>query len=227
MGKVITIDGPAGAGKSTASKLLASRLSYCYLDTGALYRTIAYKAIREGIALDDEEALSLLSRNINIILKSHDGRTRIFLDGEEMTDGIRTEEVSMASSVISARQCVRDALLTLQREAGVQGRIVAEGRDMGTVVFPDADYKFYLDASLTARARRRYDEIIARIGHADYEKIEKEIIIRDAQDKERALSPLMPAVDAIIIDSTDMTVQEVVDTLLRFIRQAQGCQPDG
>lgn len=227
MANIITIDGPAGAGKSTVSKIVASRLSYQYLDTGALYRTIAYKALRENVSLDDENALSLLSRNITIILKNNDGRSGIFLDGEEMTDGIRAEEVSMAASFISARPCVRDALLSIQREAGARGRIVAEGRDMGTVVFPGADYKFYLDASVPARARRRYNEIIARIGHADYEKIEKELMSRDAQDKERTLSPLVPAADAIIIDSTDMTVREVVDTLLKRINSVPGHQMGG
>ncbi len=214
---VITIDGPAGAGKSTVSKALAAKLSYLYLDTGALYRAIAYQVKQEGIAPTDEARLSELSRTVNICLKNVDGQMRIFLKGEDVTDKIRTEEISMLASTVSARPCVREALLHLQREAGARGGIVAEGRDMATVVFPQADYQFYLDASVAARAKRRYGELMARNGQANFAEIEKDIIVRDKQDRERAIAPLKPAPRAVLIDSTSMTVREVVERIAACI----------
>lgn len=220
--KIITIDGPAGAGKSTASKVLASRLSYVYLDTGALYRAIAYKVTKTCISLDDDKALSLLSRNVNISLKNEDGKLEIFIDGEQITGKIRTEEISMIASLVSAHPCVRESLLHIQQEIGAQGGIVAEGRDMGTVVFPNADYKFYLDASVSERAKRRYKEITARNDIAHYAQIEKDIMVRDAQDMERAISPLKPAFDAIVIDSTYLSVTDVVEKMMQTIRYNYG-----
>ena len=213
---VITIDGPAGAGKSTVSKALAAKLSYLYLDTGAFYRAFAYKAKKEGI-LHDDEGLSRMGGNISIRMQHKDGRLSVFVGGEEVTDKIRTQEISLLASTLSARPCVRQALLSLQREAGAKGGIVAEGRDMGTVVFPGADYKFYLDAAVAERAKRRYKEVIVCDDKVDYEQIEKDIIVRDKQDKERAIAPLKPAETAVIIDSTDMTVDEVVDKITELI----------
>lgn len=139
------------------------------------------------------------------------------MDGEEITDKIRTEEISMVASVLSTHACVREFLLHIQREIGAQGGIVAEGRDMGTVVFPNADYKFYLDASVTERAKRRYIEITAINNNANYKQIEKDMIVRDAQDRERTIAPLKPAPDAVIIDSTHISVMDVVDKMIKII----------
>lgn len=216
--QVITVDGPAGAGKSTVSKSLAVRFSYIYLDTGALYRAFAYKAKKEGISPDDDEGLSLMGQGVDIRLENRPDKPAVFVDDEEVTDEIRREEISILASTVSARPCVRQILFALQREAAARGGVVAEGRDMGTVVFPDADYKFFLDAAITERAKRRYLELAAKNGYCNYEQVEKDLIIRDKQDRERLLAPLIPAPDAIIIDSTGMTVREVVDKITGLIR---------
>ena len=215
---VITIDGPAGAGKSTASKALAARLSCNYLDTGALYRAFAYKAKKEGVSPDNDEGLSAMGQRVNIRLQNKHDKPVVFVDDEEVTDEIRTEEISILASTVSARPCVRQILFALQREAIKDGGIVAEGRDMGTVVFPDADCKFFLDASIAERAKRRFLELAAENGLCDYEQVEKDMLARDKQDRERHIAPLIPAPDAIIIDSTGMTVREVVDKITDLIR---------
>ena len=157
---VVTIDGPAGAGKSTVSKALARKLSYIYLDTGALYRAFAYKVIKEGILPDDEKALAALCARIEIYLENIDGSLNVFVDGVNVTKMIRSEEVGLVASTVSAVSAVRERLLAIQRHAGERGGIVAEGRDMGTVVFPMADYKFYLDAGVEERIRRRHSELL-------------------------------------------------------------------
>jgi cytidylate kinase len=214
---VITIDGPAGAGKSTAGKALAARLSYTYLDTGALYRAFAYQAKKEGISLYDDEGLLAMGQRVNIHLQNKHDKLAVFVDGEEVTDYIRTEEISLLASTVSTRPCVRQVLLALQREAAKDGGIVAEGRDMGTVVFPDADCKFFLDASIAERAKRRFLELEAKSGCCDYEQVEKDLLARDRQDRERSIAPLRPAPDAIIIDSTGMTIGEVADKITEFV----------
>jgi len=214
---VITIDGPAGAGKSTVSKTLASRLSYTYLDTGALYRAFAYQAKKDGISPDDDSGLLVLGRKINVRLQSNSNKTAVFVDDEDVTNAIRTEEISMLASTVSSRPCVRGMLLAIQRDAAKEGGIVAEGRDMGTVVFPNADCKFYLDASTSERAKRRYLELMEKGICCDYEQIEKDLFARDKQDRERKIAPLRPAADAVIIDSTAMTVTEVIDKVIELI----------
>ncbi len=214
---VITIDGPAGAGKSTVSRILAERFSYIYLDTGALYRAFAYKVKKAGVAPEDDKGLTNIGQTANILLQYKHGGLFVLLDGNNITDKIRTEEISILASTISARPCVRQALLAMQREVAVSGGVVAEGRDMGTVVFPDADYKFFLHASIAERAKRRFLELSAREGYCDYEQLEKDMITRDKQDRERNIAPLKPAPDAVFIDSTGMTVAEVVDKITGFI----------
>lgn len=219
---VITIDGPAGAGKSTVSKALAAKLSYCCLDTGAFYRAFAYKAKQEGIKPDDDKSLAELGLNLRMQCRNMAGQWRLFLDGREVTDAmIRTEEISLLASAISARPCVRQVLLEIQREAGAAGGIVAEGRDMGTVVFPDADFKFFLDATAAERVKRRYKETGGGTVAADYEQIAKGILSRDKQDREREIAPLIPAADAIIIDSTNMAVKEVVDKMFLLVSSSR------
>lgn len=221
MGKklVITIDGPGGVGKSTVSKALAAKLDYLYLDTGAYYRAYAYQSKQEGIAPDNDEQLARIGRSIIIHTESRDGISLVFVDGEDVTEKIRTEEISLLASIISARPCVRQALLEIQRKMGSPGGIVAEGRDMGTVVFPEADFKFYLDATTSERAQRRYTELFARNADADsdYEKVASALLLRDRQDSERETAPLKPAADAYIIDSTNMTVKDVVDEMAGLI----------
>ncbi len=221
-GLIITIDGPAGAGKSTVSKVLARKLSYVYLDTGALYRAIAYKILEEGIPPDNESLLSDLCNRTNIHLNNIDGNLNIFIDSEDVTDRIRTEEVGLLASTVSAIPVVREVLLSIQREAGEKGGIVAEGRDMGTVVFPKADCKFYLDAGTEERVKRRYKELITRGNKADYEEIRRDMIVRDRQDQGREIAPLKPSQDAIIIDSTNISISGVVEKMLSIIRGYRG-----
>jgi CMP/dCMP kinase len=214
---VITIDGPAGAGKSTVSRILAQKLSYIYLDTGAIYRTVALKASEAGIAADDEENLGRLCEGIRVSFVNEEGNLKIHLDDEEVSNKIRTEEISMLASKVSAVPSVRKALLPIQRKAAIKGGIVAEGRDMGTMVFPNADFKFYLDASVEERSRRRYLELAGKGNPSEIEGVTRDIIMRDRQDTERKVAPLKPSTDSIIIDSTNLGVDEVVSKLLAII----------
>jgi cytidylate kinase len=210
---LITIDGPAGAGKTTVSKMLAARLGYRYLDTGALYRAVAYQARAAGIRVDDDRALDALCRTRRLEL---DG-DRLLADGVDIGGLIRTPEIAMLASAVSARPVVRQALLAIQREMGATGALVAEGRDMGTVVFPGADLKFFLDASVRQRARRRF----AQYGDAHRQtlaQIEADIRRRDQNDSSRDVAPLMPAADAVIIDSTALTAPAVVARMMASVR---------
>jgi len=214
---IITIDGPAGAGKSTVSKTLAKKLNYIYLDTGALYRALAHKTLKLKISLDDVSAIANLCSSTTVLLKNIDGQMKVSVDGEDVEEKIRTEEVGLAASKISTFAVVRERLLNLQREAGAQGGIVAEGRDMGSVVFPQADYKFYLDAKLEERIKRRYEELLEKGASVEYKSIQKDMFARDKQDKQREIAPLKAPDDAIIIDSDNLSVAEVVDKIIFYI----------
>jgi cytidylate kinase len=214
---VITIDGPAGAGKSTVSKTLAKKLDYVYLDTGALYRALAYKTLKLEISLDEVSALANLCSNTTVALKNIDGQMKVYLDGEDVEEKIRTEEVGLAASKISTFAAVRERLLNLQREAGAEGGIVAEGRDMGSVVFPHADYKFYLDANLEERIKRRHKELLEKGATVEYKSIQKDMFARDKQDKHREIAPLKAPDGAIIIDSDNLSVPEVLEKLIFYI----------
>ena len=214
---VITIDGPAGAGKSTVSKTLAKKLDYIYLDTGALYRALAYKTLNLKISLDEVSALADLCCNTNVVLKNIDGQMKVYVDGEDVEEKIRTEEVGLAASKISTFAVVRERLLHIQREAGAVGGIVAEGRDMGSVVFPHADYKFYLDANLEERIKRRYKELLEKSASVEYKSIQKDMFARDKQDKQREIAPLKAPDGAIIIDSDNLSAVEVVDKIIFYI----------
>jgi len=214
---IITIDGPAGAGKSTVSKILAKNMDYIYLDTGALYRALAYNALKKKISVEDVSALANLCSTTTVVLKNIDGGMKVYVDGEDVEEKIRTEEVSMAASKISTYAVVREKLLNLQREAGAQGGIVAEGRDMGSVVFPNADYKFYLDAQLEERIKRRYKELLEKGAPVEYQSVQKDMLVRDKQDKERKVAPLIIPEGAVIIDSDNLTLQGVVEEITSYI----------
>jgi CMP/dCMP kinase len=216
---IITIDGPAGAGKSTVSKSLAEKLGYIYLDTGALYRALAFKALNAQTDLNDISALGKLCANTGIELKKENGSMKVYVDGEDVAGKIRTEEVGLAASRISALEIVRRCLLQIQRKAGERGGIIAEGRDMGSVVFPNADYKFYLDADVDERIKRRHNELLVKGITAEYKKVKEGMIDRDKQDTSRAIAPLMAAADSIIIDSSKLTVNQVVEKIMSFINK--------
>jgi cytidylate kinase len=218
-GLLITIDGPAGAGKTTVSRNLASRLGYTYVDTGALYRGVALAAVRSGVEPEDDQGLARLCGGLNIGFFQQGGRSRLQVNGEDVTDLIRTPEISMTASAVSARPVVRSFLLDVQRDLGSRRAAVFEGRDMGSVVFPDADVKFFLSADLKTRALRRYRELGAA---ASLEQVEKDMASRDENDSNRALAPLAPAPDAVRIDSTDLSAEAVVETMLEVIRSTTG-----
>ena len=214
---IITIDGPAGAGKSTISKILAKKFNYIYLDTGALYRALAYKALKTGISIDDPASLENLCANTEVYLKNVHGQMKVYVDGEDVERKIRTEEVGLTASKISTFPIVREKLLDLQREAGVRGGLVAEGRDMGSVVFPKADYKFYLDATLDERTKRRHKELLQKKDDAGYASIKKDMQARDKQDSQRAIAPLKAPEGAILIDSDNLSIEGVVDKIISNI----------
>ncbi|KQC09744.1 MAG: hypothetical protein APR62_13440 [Smithella sp. SDB] len=214
---IITIDGPAGAGKSTVSKILAKNLNYIYLDTGALYRALAYKSLKKNISLEDVDALAGLCSTTAVALKNFDGRIKVYVDGEDVEEKIRTEEVSMTASKISTYAVVREKLLDLQRKTGIRGGVVAEGRDMGSVVFPHAEYKFYLDAKIEERIKRRYKELLDKGSSVEYQSVQNDMLRRDKQDKQRKIAPLIIPDGAVIIDSDNLTVQGVVDKIASYI----------
>lgn len=214
--RLVTIDGPAGAGKTTVSRLLAQRLGYRYVDTGALYRGVALAAMARQVAPDDDDALDRLCRSIRLELTATDRGLRLILDGVDVTDGLRGREVTAMASAVSARLPVRRYLLTLQRTLGRDRGAVFEGRDMGTVVFPEADVKFFLDAAVEERARRRHAEL-AESDRPPLATVVAEIRRRDRNDSSRQLAPLKPAPDAVCIDATDLTPRGVVARMLAHI----------
>jgi len=223
---IVTIDGPSGAGKSTISKLLAARLLYTYLDTGAMYRMVGLQVLRDGLDLEvqgaREKLASLLAALDMTLAPGEEGKeTRAFLNGEDVSDAIRTPEMAMVASRVSAQAEVRKKLTEMQRIIGNKGAIVAEGRDMGTVVFPDAMHKFFLDASSEERAKRRQKQLAENGQKIEYQELLTQIQKRDADDSSRTLAPLKPAEDAVIIDSSEMGIEEVVSFMLAVINEKQ------
>jgi cytidylate kinase len=219
---VVTIDGPAGAGKSTAAKKLAVRLGYAFLDTGAIYRAVALMARRRGVDWGNGPALGALAERLGIEFASVDGVNRVLVDGEDLTAEIRTPEISEGASRVSALPEVRAALLGVQRAIGGRGRVVAEGRDTGTVVFPDAAAKFFLTAPAEERARRRARELEATGRPADPATVLHEMEVRDQRDSTRAVAPLKQAADAVAIDSLGLTPEEVVSRMEAVVRSRGG-----
>ena len=210
MKKIIAVDGPAGAGKSTVSKICASRLGYTYIDTGAMYRAVALKVLRSGKSLDEN-----LISDIDIKL---DESGKVFLDGGDVTKEIRTPEVSRGASDVAKFGFVRKKLTELQRDMAKRGKVIMDGRDIGTQVLPNADLKIFLTATVDERARRRFEELKAKNFAADFEQIKKDIALRDKQDSEREIAPLAQAADAILLDSTNLSIEQVVEKILELAR---------
>jgi len=216
----IAIDGPAGAGKSTAAKRVASALDYTYIDTGAMYRAVAWKALREGVPPEDEAGLTRLAQKMRIeFAPGQDGVQRLLVDGEDVTEAIRTPEVTRLSSPISAIPGVRRVLVAQQQAMGADGGVVMEGRDIGTVVFPNAEIKVFLTASDEERARRRWLELTAKGENVTQEEILAQQRERDTRDSSRADSPLRPAPDAVTLVSDGIPIEEVVERILQLCRE--------
>jgi len=221
-GLVIAIDGPSGAGKSTVARLLAQHLGYVYIDTGAMYRAIGWKAAHEGIDPANEDKLSALCGRTEVTIKKDNSDPRFYVDGLDVSGDIRTPEMGMMASAVSKSRVVRARLLVLQRELGKNGGVVMDGRDIGTVVFPDADMKFYLEASADERGKRRFLELKAKGMDVDLARITKEIRDRDQQDSGRAIAPLRKADNALLIDSSAMSIDEVLSRMLSEIAKIKG-----
>jgi len=221
MSQMVTIDGPAGAGKSTVSRMLARKIGFAYLDTGAMYRAIALIAQRKGMDLHDGEELGKLCRDLDLWFDRGEDPPKLMLGKEDISALIRSPELDMLSSAVSAVREVRAAMSNFQRSMAKEGGFVAEGRDMGTVVFPGAQWKFYLTASHDARAERRYRERLARGETVTKEMVAEDLKRRDDQDRMRVLSPLRPAEDAIIIDSTMLAAGEVLEEMMNHFGRPQ------
>ena len=222
MALIVAIDGPAGAGKSTVAKQVAAALGLTYMDTGAMYRAVAWKALREGVDLEDAEAIAGLARNIALSLSplAPDGRQTVHADGEDVTEAIRAPEVSALTSTLSALPPLRHVLVERQRQMGREdGRgVVLDGRDIGTVVFPNADVKIFLTASPEERARRRFEELQSRGLPADFASVLQDQIARDARDTQREDSPLAAAPDAVLLNTDGLSVAEVAARILELCR---------
>ena len=215
---IVAIDGPSGAGKSTLAKRVAKELRFTYLDTGAIYRALALKILRRRVDLNDTAALSAIVQDSDIDLRGRDGQLQVILDGQDVSALIRTPEVSQMASKASAIPLVRYRLLDLQRELGRRGNVVAEGRDIGTVVFPDAQVKIYLDASIEERARRRFHALRAAGREASLAETISEMKERDKRDSERDIAPLRKADDAFAVDSSRLTVDGVAEKVLQLVK---------
>lgn len=209
-GIIIAVDGPSGAGKSTLSRALSKRLGYLEIDTGAMYRAMAWLARENGLDLTDGQALQEFCRSAEVELCQENGSTRVMANGRDVTSEIRSPEISMLTSRISSLRPVREAMVSLQRRMGTKGGVILDGRDIGTVVFPDAELKFFLSASSEERGRRRFLELQAKGEQISLEETIRSVVQRDRQDSERELAPLRQADDAIPIDSTGLTIDEVV-----------------
>lgn len=217
--KSIAIDGPAGAGKSTIARKVAEKLSFIYVDTGAMYRSMALYFIRHDIAAQDEEKIAAACPDIDVSIAYQDGEQQVILNGENVNGLIRTEQVSMMTSDTSKYPVVREKLLSLQRGLADKENVIMDGRDIGTCVLPNADVKIYLTASAAERARRRYKEQTERGVDCDIKEIERDIIARDEQDMNREVAPLRQAEDAVLVDSSDMTIDQVVDEIIRIYQE--------
>ncbi|MDE6504298.1 MAG: (d)CMP kinase [Clostridia bacterium] len=215
----IAIDGPAGSGKSTVAKIIAQKLNILCLDTGATYRACALACLRAKVDVNNSKAVSSLMDKIQIEVSYENGVQKTYLNGEEVSSAIRQNEISMLASTVSAHECVRSKMVKLQRKTAATTSCILDGRDIGTNVLPEAKFKFFLTARPDIRAQRRYSELTAKGQKVSYEELKKEIIKRDEQDKSRQIAPLKQAEDAILIDSSDMTIEEVVQFVLNSVQE--------
>ena len=211
---IVTIDGPAGAGKSTVARQLAAKLGYLYLDTGALYRAVAWKVRSEGVRPENGQAVAALLPAMDVRMDQRGDGVHVTVNGRDVTGELRTPEISAMASVVSAIPAVREWLLPVQRRVGEAGGVVAEGRDLGTRVFPAADAKFFLDADVDTRAARRQQDAAVGDRSGPLERTKREIETRDQRDRSRAIAPLIPAADAEVIDSSSLTVEQVIDRMM-------------
>lgn len=229
VGRIIAIDGPAGSGKSSAARRLAKKVGYLYLDTGALYRAVGWKALKEGVDVYDPEALHGLCARLQLMLKPVGGSLKVYVNGKGVAGETRTPEVSRAATVVAALPVVRERLLGVQREirkrGDLHGGVVVEGRDIGTVVFPDAPLKFFLEASPEVRVKRRYRELKRQGLPVDLSVTRSEMDQRDRKDSHREMAPLKPAEDAIRIDSTRLSLDAVVAVMLEAFEEKMGRKP--
>lgn len=215
----IALDGPSGSGKSTVAKALSKKLNILYLDTGAMYRAVALKTVSLGIDTLDEKGVSAFIDDINLDIKYVDGSQRTYLDGKDVSEKIREPQVSMQASNVSSLKCVRLKMVEMQRKIASDMSCVLDGRDIGSFVLPDADFKFFITASVDVRTKRRFSELSQKGFDVDFEKLRKEIETRDYNDRNRDFAPLKQAEDAIVIDTSDMTIDEVVGKVLSFIER--------
>lgn len=215
----IAIDGPAGAGKSTIARLAAGQLGFIYVDTGAMYRAMALYFLRRGANLADEEAVGAACKDIHVEIRYEAGEQQVLLNGENVTGQIRTDQVGNAASAISKYPAVRAALLELQRSLARTNSVIMDGRDIGTLVLPNADLKIYLTASTAVRAMRRYKEFLEKGVDCTLESVEQDVIRRDEQDMNRATAPLKQAEDAVYLDASDMNISQVVEKILSLARE--------
>lgn len=219
----IAIDGPAGAGKSTIARRVAAKMQYIYVDTGAMYRAIALYLMRAGVSGDDTEQIAQRCAEAQVSIAYQDGEQIVLLNGENVNGMIRTEEVGRMASKSSAVPLVRELLLNLQRDLAARENVIMDGRDIGTCILPDADAKIFLTASVAVRAKRRFEEEKAKGGTSTYEEIEQKIISRDRDDMNRAIAPLRQAEDAVLVDSSDLTIDQVADRIMEICRE-KGCR---
>ncbi len=216
----IAIDGPSGAGKSTIAKAVAKKKGYIYVDTGALYRSIGLWVCRQGIAKEDKDGIVGELKNISLELKYVDGVQRVYLCGEDVSDDIRTPEISMYASAVSAIQQVRDFLLELQRDMAKKHDVIMDGRDIGTVILPNATLKIFMTASIEGRAKRRYKELCEKGMDVSYEDVLSDMKQRDENDSSREIAPAVPAEDAVFFDNTEYGIEECVDRIIEMIDRA-------
>ena len=216
---IIAIDGPAGSGKSTVAKIVAEKLNFRYIDTGSMYRSVAWKSLDKNTALGDEDAVADIASKVKIeLVPGKDGQL-VFVDGENITDQLKVEEISHGAAIVAAQPMIREIMTTKQRKLGKQGKVVMDGRDIGTVVFPQADKKFFLDADPKERGRRRFIELKEKgqVKNTDLSTIIAQIVQRDHEDRSRKIAPLKQAKDAMLIDTTHLSVDQVAEEIIKII----------
>jgi len=216
---IIAIDGPAGSGKSTVAKIVAEKLNFRYIDTGSMYRSVAWKSLEKNTALGDEDAVADIASKVKIeLVPGKDGQL-VFVDGKNITDQLKVEEISRGAAIVAAQPMIREIMTTKQRKLGKQGKVVMDGRDIGTVVFPQADKKFFLDADPKERGRRRFIELKEKgqVKNTDLSTIIAQIVQRDHEDRSRKIAPLKQAKDAMLIDTTHLSVDQVAEEIIKII----------